>query len=140
MSDDAAQRRSDVCDKSGKSDKRTQSHEQEICEELASREFEKEEQKEERKETEEERERRTEGGKAESEKFEKDDGGDKKDEAEEVRRTRRSVRRKRGPQRTSGRTTWIFVGVDGCKVRPLAMSLNDKSRRRRETDPEQRAL
>ena len=31
MSDDAAQRRSDMCDKSGKSDKMTQSHEQEIC-------------------------------------------------------------------------------------------------------------
>ena len=51
MSDYAAQRQSDVCDKLGKSDKRTQSNEQGVCLELESQEFEKEE----RKETEEER-------------------------------------------------------------------------------------
>ena len=42
MSDDAAQRQSDVCDKPGKRDKGTQSHEQEVFEEMTSQEFEKE--------------------------------------------------------------------------------------------------
>ena len=89
MSDDAAQRRSEVRDKPGRSDKRAQSSEQEVCEVLASHGFEKEERKKERRS-------KAEGVRAkESEKDEKDemdlDGGDKKDEAEEFRRTRRSV-------------------------------------------------
>ena len=57
MSDDAAQIRGDVCDKSGKSDKRTPSNEQEVCKQLVSRVklLEKEGQEEERKETEDDR-------------------------------------------------------------------------------------
>ena len=77
MSDNAAQRRGEVCDASGKSDKRTPSNEQEVCEQLVSQESEKEGQKEERKETEDDR-KKERGSKAdgvtgnESENVEKD--------------------------------------------------------------------
>ena len=43
-SDTAAQKRSDLCDKLGESDRRTQSGEQEVCEEQLSRESEKQNQ------------------------------------------------------------------------------------------------
>ena len=126
-----------MCDKCDKSDKRIQSNEQEVCEELVSPEFEKEGvqgNESEKKETEEER-KKERGSKAEevrgkgSEEVE----GDAMDWTVVTRRTRKkrtegqgAVSEDKRTLKSRDRTIQIFVKVDGCKVLPLEMSPNDK--------------
>ena len=107
MSDDAAQKRCDVCDKRVKTDKRTQSGEQEVCEVEV---FEVFTNPEERKEGEKERRVKRE--------LRERDKEVEKDVMDWTRVTR--------DKRQGKRTIQIFVKVDGSRAITMEMALSDK--------------